>query len=372
MATYTFDLAKASDESQLRQLLRETPMKGEISVVFAREPDYFHATRIEGEDYRILTARQGSELVGMGSVSTFDAYINQSKKKIGYLSQLRVRREYQGDIRLLSGGYKKMRDLIAELDVPCAMTTIVEDNFRVRDLLTSHRLGLPYYSRVGKMITYSVFLKQPFYKRHTHRFQYQIERASRQDADEIVAFLNTHGKEKLFYPVYTKARLESDLLSRGLSWDSFYMARKQGQLVGVTAIWDQSAFKQTMIHSYHGKIKRIKPVYNMLSTVTGLPALPEEGKAFSYLYVSHTAVKDNDDTVFDDLFAFIYGAFTDKPYDFIMVGFSEQDPLIRIPEKYRHIKYPSILYLVHWDEPDEPIRDARLSRQIPYLEIARL
>ena len=93
-----FAVATRADEPDLRRLLRENPMAGEISVAFTREPDALAAGAISGEPHHTILARDtvNGRPIGMGSRSVYDAYVNGEPHRIGYLSQLRIDRAYRG------------------------------------------------------------------------------------------------------------------------------------------------------------------------------------------------------------------------------------------------------------------------------------
>jgi hypothetical protein len=48
MITPTLRLATPTDDAALRQLLRDNPMPGNISLSYEREPSYFLAARVDG------------------------------------------------------------------------------------------------------------------------------------------------------------------------------------------------------------------------------------------------------------------------------------------------------------------------------------
>ena len=50
-------VATSIDDPDLRRLLRENPMRGEISVSLEREPDVFLAGSTEGERHHTIVAR---------------------------------------------------------------------------------------------------------------------------------------------------------------------------------------------------------------------------------------------------------------------------------------------------------------------------
>ena len=69
-------------------------MDGRIRIALEREPDSFLAATIEGEIHQVIAVRDraSGRLLGMGSRSVSDAWVNGRRTRLGYLSQLRVTR----------------------------------------------------------------------------------------------------------------------------------------------------------------------------------------------------------------------------------------------------------------------------------------
>ncbi len=159
-----FRVATAADDPDLRRLLRENPMQGEISVSLEREPDVFLAGSTEGERHHTIVARDRSQgrTVGMASRSVYSGFLNGQPASLGYLSQLRVDRVYRGRIGLLSKGYALMRSLRTPSDPPFDLTTIVADNQAARRVLGAGLPGLPAYQELEPFTT----LMLPLWRRH--------------------------------------------------------------------------------------------------------------------------------------------------------------------------------------------------------------
>ena len=76
MIRYRIDLAGPGDDADLRHILAATPMPGEISVSFRREPSYFAGPRVDGRFRQIVACSATSptgRLVGFGCRSLMPA-----------------------------------------------------------------------------------------------------------------------------------------------------------------------------------------------------------------------------------------------------------------------------------------------------------
>src|SRR5260370_12319024 len=74
---FEFALATEADDAELRALLREIAMPGQITLAFLREPSFFLAERAGTETSQVLVCRdrQLGRVVGVGSPSAPCAYL---------------------------------------------------------------------------------------------------------------------------------------------------------------------------------------------------------------------------------------------------------------------------------------------------------
>ncbi len=361
-----FELASERDDREIRRLLSETPMTGDISVAFEREPNYFYGAAVEGDYNQIILHKKQEEIAAMASRSVLPVYLNGEIRRIGYLSQLRVRDRHR-DLKLLVSGHRFLKTLRAPEELDFDLATIIADNASALKVLTSNRFGLPQYRFYGRLFTLAVHLRGV---KNRPSEQLDIVQGSRSDASTIVSCLQRAGKDKQFYPVYTEEILESGIRSRGLKWDNFYLAKKAGRVVGVIAAWDQSDYKQTVVKSYSRKMQRMKVLYNFGAKWFRYTPLPDVNRQFPYFYASHIAIDDNDPDVFAALLRRMYNDYCGRGYSYMMIGLFETDALLKEVMKYKHIPYVSHLYLVDWGQAENEIDS--LDERIPYLEIARL
>jgi hypothetical protein len=84
-------LATPEDDSELRELLRRSPIPGPISVTFEREPSFYNSCRIRGDFFQIAAGRdrRSGKIIGLGTRSVAPAFINGKPIPLGYLADLR-------------------------------------------------------------------------------------------------------------------------------------------------------------------------------------------------------------------------------------------------------------------------------------------
>jgi hypothetical protein len=368
MSRYRFDLATDADDADLRRVLAETPMPGRIAVSFRREPSYFAAAEVDGRFRQVVAAREmdSGRIVGFGSRSVSQRYVNGLPTPIGYLSSLRLMAAHRNR-GLVARGYAYFRRLHADGRAPLYLTTIAEGNTLALTLLTSARAGLPRYNPAGRFLTAAIPV-------NPHRRAGSCERpavrtATLDDRPAVLDFLHRVGRRRQFFPFYG----EDDLFTpagalRGLRPDDVLLATRDGSMVGTLAAWDQSTFRQTVVHDYSVPLRWVRPVYNAWAQWTGRGRLPGAGDPFRYLYAALPVVEDDDPAVFDSLLDSALARCNNV--DYLLVGLHESDPLLPVLRRRPATWYTTHLFHVCWDD-GEPVRQS-LDGRPPYLELGSL
>src|SRR5436853_6403979 len=99
---FEFALSEEAEDDELRALLRRISMSGNITLAFLREPSFFLAEQAGNVKSQVMVCkdRQKGQIVGMGSRSIRDVYIDGKPTRVGYLSMLRGLPEVRGNIAL--------------------------------------------------------------------------------------------------------------------------------------------------------------------------------------------------------------------------------------------------------------------------------
>ncbi|NTW14493.1 MAG: hypothetical protein HGA31_05700 [Candidatus Moranbacteria bacterium] len=366
-ARFRFELARESDEPALRNILRNTSMQGDVSLSFEREPNYLMAERLGNVRTQIVVGRDTvtGDIVGCGSRSIREAYVDGRSMRIGYLGGLRILPEAQGG-SLLVRGYRLFRSLHEDNEVPFYITSILNGNARAEKALTGARAGLPIYAPLGKMITGLI----PLVRFRSRRSTGVVRMAEcSHDVSDVVGTINAYNRRWQFAPAYSEDDFRGGVKLRGFSAENLYVRSNDGEILGTIGVWDQHDFKQTVIRSYSGLLTRMRPFYNLYAVSCAIPQLPPVGSFVRNLYGSFASVKDDDPVVFRSLLDAVRRDWSGKGYSYLTVGFHEAHPLARMLVRQSARVIKSTLYLVHW--PDDGQR-FELSRRIPHVEISTL
>lgn len=359
---FSIEPATPEDDPELRRLLRDNPMDGAIRVSLEREPNAFLAAAVEGEPHYTIVARHPrAGVVGLGSRSVWNAFVNGEPCRLGYLSQLRVDRAWRGRKRLLLGGYQWLRSFRAPGELAFDLTSIIADNQVARRLLGAGLPGLPAYREIEPFITLVIPTGRG-------RRQPKLERGTRERMAGVAACLERNRRRYQFAPFFTAADLLSPERSRGLAPESFHLAMDGGRVAGCLALWDQSGFKQVVVRGYSAGLARWRPWLNRLAPLLGTPRLPDPGEPLPHAYLSHLAVDGDDPGVFQALVESAYAEACARRYAYVVIGLAARHPWLSwLRRRFRAREYASVLYAVHWED-GAPELDGR----IPHVEAALL
>jgi hypothetical protein len=368
---FEVSLATAADEAEVRRLLREHPLAGDVVVSLEREPDSRIAAGIEGDVHHTLVARERttSRIAAIASRAVRDAFVNGVPARVGYLGQLRIAEGVRGYRTLLDSGFDFCRELHEAGDARVYLTSIVADNQAARRLLLGLRSrSAPRFEPAGALST----LILPRARRRVPRRHggIEIRPGSRDLLEEIAACLWRNGERRQFAPCWRLEDLCAPRRTPDLSPEHFLVATRGGRVVGCVARWDQRRFKQVFVRGFSPRLRRWRPIVNLAGRWLGLPRLPEVGSRLEFAYLSHFAV-DGDDVA--TATALVAAARSSLPpdVDYVVLGLAEGSSLLpALRRRSRHREYRSLLYLACWPDGERVVR--ALDGRLPHAEVAVL
>jgi hypothetical protein len=365
---FQIDLATPTDDPAIRRLCRREPMPGNITVTYEREPDFLFGCRVTGTDFQVLVAREqrDGEVVGVACRSTRELFINGVTQRIGYLGQLRIDQRFRGRW-LVSRGFSLLKQLHERDPLPAYLVSIVKGNQVAEEILVRKpRKSFPSFHPVADFSTLAISLG---HAKPTLSGALDILSASAEGVGELVRFLQSQGARRQFFPVWSENSLRK-LTSLGLRIEDLRVARRNGEIIGVAGLWDQSAYKQTVVQGYSGWLKAAAPLYNLTAPWIGHAALPRPGAKVGSVYAAFVCIANDEAQVFSALLRELYNLAHSRGFDYLMLGLDVRDPLLPIAKKYAHVLYASRLYLAEW--PDGGHFHEHLDHRAAYLDIATL
>ena len=355
---FTFSLASSEDDPEIRQLLRENPLPGEVSLSFEREPDSTLAASIEGDLHQTLVARDGAtgRIAGLAARSVRCVFVNGQPARVGYLGQLRVARGCRHLRTLLDEGFSFCRALHEEGGALTYLASLVHDNDAARRLLVDRKSSVaPRFAPIEHLTTFVIPAGQRL--QHFAAGGVRICTGSAALIGDIAACLQRNLRRYQFAPCWQAAELESPLSSRGLSAKDFAVAIDGRHVVGCAALWDQRAFKQVVVRGYSPLLRRVRPLVNVAARVLGQPHLPAIGRQLQFAYVSHIAVDDDREDVITALVAAQIGQARRIGLDDVVTAFPDRHPFQHVVRRqWRHRAYRSAVYAAYWPDGESWVR----------------
>ncbi|MDA1050918.1 MAG: hypothetical protein O3C40_10625 [Planctomycetota bacterium] len=371
MGRFKFELATRDDDAELRSILAATPMDGQISLSFRREPSFFDAAAVEGDFHQVAICRDSRDkrIAGFGCRSVRMMYVNGQPTPIGYLSALRALPEYRNR-GLVARGYAFLHQLHADGRTSLYLTTITAGNEPALAVLTSGRAGLPTYRFAGTYHTMVISIGRRRF-RNGASAGVDVRSATNDDLHDVLELLRAAGPSRQFFPCYeAEDFFDRRATFRDLTPADLLLAFRDGQLVGTLGGWNQRGFKQSVVERYAAHLRWSRPLYNSWARLRGMPMLPPPGKPFHYLTGALPVVLDDDPAVFRALLEGALAKAVTGSCDFLVIGLHESDPLLPLAKPYQLASYLTGIYLVSWDQ-GEPLL-AQIDDRPAYLELGCL
>ena len=369
---YKYRMAEAGDDAGLRQLLVDTPMDGPIQVTLRCEPSYFDAAKVQGHDHRTIIAcdNRSQAVIGMGSRSVRNRFVDGQATPVGYLSGMRLHPLHRSGT-LVARAFRSMRLLHDDGGANYYLTTIAAGNERATQSLSGGRARLPTYFRLGKYHTFVI----PLRRRTKTQSSPGLEIRPLQETEfpKLVEFLQQVGKPTLFFPCYNQEDFQGpDSTFRDLDRGNILTAWRGSQLVGTLAIWDQGGFKQSVVEGYRAGLQFARHPFNMVASLMDWPRFPAVGQELKTLFAALPLVVEGDQEVFSRLLlaASQHAKLNYPRFRSLLVGAFELDPLFEICRRASLYQYVTDVFLVYWDDQLEQPQQF-LGRNL-YLELGCL
>jgi hypothetical protein len=345
-----FALASEADDADIRRLFRENPMAGRISLSFEHEPNWFSDAGLPEQSKQTIVAREADRVVCAGFCSIRRRFVNGAPRRVGYLGGLRLCSRQAGRFDILRRGYEFFRTLQSDNPADFYFTSIASDNHAARRFLERGLPGMPAYEFIGEFIT----LLLPAQHRPPAP---NCATAPVPATDELIALFNDHGCRQQFAPYWSNAELTA-LNPLGLRKSDFRFIHRRGQVVAGAALWDQRAFKQTVIRGYASGLALARPALNLASRIVGGTRLPAVGQTLANAFVSHLNVAPDEPDALIALTAELRSLAAQRQIAMLTMGFAANDSrLATIRRSFRVREYHSRLYLVRWPGTGGAARD---------------
>jgi hypothetical protein len=342
-----FDTAVPADDADIRRLLRETPMAGQISISLEREPDYFADADVIGETKQTIIARDEGRLVCLGSCAIRQCFVNGKSHRVGYLGGLRLDNQYAGRFDILRRGYEFFRKIQIDAPADFYFTSIAADNERARKFLERGVTGMPSYEFISEYVT---VLIPTSHHRSEPDADWSVSQLDHDTStvEDLVAFLNNSNKQRQFAPCWSASEL-GGLEPVGLRASDFRMVRQNERITLCGALWEQRGFKQTVIRDYAPWLKFALPAMNGVNRLLNNPQMPAIGETLANAFASPLAFASEGKAEFLKFIEVLQHDAQRRQIEYLTLGFAANDPHLAMVQKaFPSREYRSRLYVVRW------------------------
>lgn len=362
--------ATPDDNQAILDLLARNYQPGRVQLAFERYPDYFHGAGVtcEKPDVYVLESDTSdgetpSRIVGVFNLGCRRVFVNRESKQVRYAHDLRLDHAVRGS-EALAICYRYGRELMAEDEWMQAV--ILSENAAYLASISKTREGMPDMYPAGEIET---SLITGVRARSVKDTGLDIRPASRADVPAMQAFVEREGSRRQFFPHYQfEAMFGGNDYYRDLRINQFWLAFRDGRLVGMVGTWDQKGFRQSRVVGYQRGLALARPAYNAWRWVGGGLRLPAVGDCFHYLMLHSILVENAEEEVLAVLLQRLHKSFG-RYYDALICGFFADDPLSHVPARFQRTLLKSRHFLMNWTDDPRPTLDNSL---IPYADVARL
>ena len=323
--------ATPKDNRALLELSRQAPMDAKLVVNIDRSPDYFCLAGLQGNNPAIFVAEKDGKIIGIVGVSFRDVYFKGEKIRIGYIGGIKIDHACRNSLvafRLM----KHVADYLSDSPIKFAVILVMGNNANMNALL-SGRAGIPPFDCLA---TYRVKYLFPF-RIQRPSAEYTYRHAIRSDIPQLSELFRQFYDNCELAPRWNDEYLLSLYNEPDYKLENTWLAADGKKIVAVVTLWDQSAFKNTIVSRYAGK-------YSLLyKALRPFNQLPPEGQPLSEISVRHCVFDKQDLSAAVNLIRWVMRNQT-TDYRLVRFGYLQNSLHKKILDKFYGISIPVNLY----------------------------
>lgn len=309
--------ATETDNDELIELNRLTPMAGVISLRIDREPDFFRLTRLRGESI-VLVAVAEQRIVGCVTASVRSVYIDGTAHRVAYVADLRAHPALagRGVPRRLLQALLEYRD---SFDVDLCSCVVAAGNTRVLEVLERVD-GVAPFTPLGRFFVYSI-LPSPV---RPSRNPYVLATPAREQLFELCHLVDGFNTGYQLAPVIAEQDLRA---SEGSSALRTLAAFSNGTIQASISVFDAQFAKSNVVVEVPPPLRVVAGILRLGGAVVPMIPPPQVGEPLRMLYLRHVAFRPGHREALRHLLQRARNwAFTER-YSLVTGGFHERDPL---------------------------------------------
>lgn len=319
-------LATPRDDLAIRRLFNKTPMQGDLVISTDRAPNFFTLYQVQDAHTECWVAERDDEVIGCASFIIRAGWLNQERKNVCYLGDLRASPRAFG---LITRFYRQMLESVrSRHQVSFFYAGIMDSNLLARKALVQRR---------GNRKQQPVYHPMRHYDAVNLRFRsrtpkvpkgWKVRRGTNSDLAQVVTFLHEDHRNRPAGYCFDQHEFEHRLKHwPGFTLQNTYLAYHEGRLAGLCTAWDAQALKRYQVHAYRGQLKWIYRASRWLSPIFNTPKLPAPGEHFRYAYLANCSILDQNPMALRALLAKIMEHSSKEGLHFLMAYIERDSPL---------------------------------------------
>lgn len=327
------------DNDRISGLSRRCLQEGVITMFINRTPRYNTLHRlIDSEAWHYVVCSY-KEIAGLVGVLHFRLRVADKECKTGYMLDLRVAEEFRKGMtayRLVKGAIDHVRDSDADMII----ANFLKDN-KNSLVFTTGKGGIPESCFLGVNRVFNIL---PLRKMKLNK-RFEIGKPSDADIPEIVELYEKYAAGFKVSPIITEEIFRNHINRiDGLSLDNFLVAREDGRIRAITAVWDEHTYKSYQVLKLTYTIKIVTRLLRFLSLFMKTPhpiRLNEPLRQLSLVMYAH----DDCPEALDTLFRHVNNINRGGKYTLIMFYAQKIDPMFRYMKKFTGVSVESEMYM---------------------------
>jgi hypothetical protein len=304
---------------QMLDIIDRSPIEASgLKLVLDRRPDVFALPKIVSEQINCAGIFQGDKLIGFSMMLHEFLHLKGKVCRVLYFGNLVVDSSARGKGFLFRLPEYYRKDFMENEDIGYAI--IMEGNVSALNLLDRYHPkfpDIPYTKIFGKYFVENIILAMPV----CMKSPYQVRRAVMDDLDILNDMFMQEYRNRLFGPYYTSEKIRNriDTLP-GFSISNYYLAEKQGRILGVCCAWDCESLKRNRVVSFSKGFKRTVFLMNLLSRIMNFSTMPKKGESFKSVTITDYSVPGKEPGVLMALLKEVYREYRKKKYHTLLLG----------------------------------------------------
>ncbi|WP_069130934.1 hypothetical protein [Rhodohalobacter halophilus] len=304
------------------EISRQSPVKTDkISIHFDRSPDIFSIPNMLSYKVVPLGLFCRKKLIGIAIASYQKRFIRGVITDVIYLGNMHVIQKGTGHIFLKKLGERVAYKVKNRPEVKYLYGYVMQDN-RPGERIA--KLGELESKLCGSISMLTLLTLKPM----ALSSKYTIRNASLADVEQIVSLLANEFMNLFLAPVMNREIFLSNLQNRpGVKIEDYYLALKNGEIVGACLAWDMTTIKKNRIKFRGFKMNFVHKAYNLIARFNGSAKLPEPGEPFRDVTIAEYALADRDPEIMEALLRSVYIDYRQRGFHSIIFGCSSENPI---------------------------------------------